>query len=452
MTTPRPIAQFTALLIATGTASGTAAAQCVEEAFEFVDSGQSLANRATSAITLGDVDGDGDLDAMAANGGYPGIPQSDVLWINEGDGSFTESGQTIGNGKTTAIVLEDLDQDGDLDALFMRSGFGWPPPPHRIWFNDGEGTFTDSGQAIQTYYSAVDVGDLDRDGDPDLMFSNYDASASIWLNDGAGVFSESAQAGPSLSSNGLILGDFDGDEDLDAFVFQELTFPNTILLNDGTGNFSSSGQWLANGNATAADAGDVDGDGDLDLLVSHCCTGGDLAMPEASVVWINDGTGTFTEARTLESNVSSRAMFEDLDRDGDLDIVEGLWNFPDESYYITWINDGFGNFTTCGKRFGEGRGVLSLGDLDGDGDPDAMFAGVAVNDYEDPARPNSVAINRPPCTGDLDGNAEVGGADLTVLLGAWGANPTIADLNVDGFVDGADLAIILANWGAKCAE
>jgi hypothetical protein len=52
------------------------------------------------------------------------------------------------------------------------------------------------------------------------------------------------------------------------------------------------------------------------------------------------------------------------------------------------------------------------------------------------------------CTGDLDGDGSVLGADLALLLGAWGTADAIADLNEDGTVDGADLAIMLGAWGA----
>jgi hypothetical protein len=52
-----------------------------------------------------------------------------------------------------------------------------------------------------------------------------------------------------------------------------------------------------------------------------------------------------------------------------------------------------------------------------------------------------------PCTGDLDSDGLVGGADLAVLLGAWGGASIVADMNVDGIVDGADLAMLLGAWG-----
>ena len=55
------------------------------------------------------------------------------------------------------------------------------------------------------------------------------------------------------------------------------------------------------------------------------------------------------------------------------------------------------------------------------------------------------------CTGDLDGDLIVGGADLTILLAAWGSKDPVADLDGDGFVSGPDLTILLGRWGADCS-
>ena len=59
-----------------------------------------------------------------------------------------------------------------------------------------------------------------------------------------------------------------------------------------------------------------------------------------------------------------------------------------------------------------------------------------------------ILIDAPePCIGDLNGDGSVNGADLTILLSAWGSDDPIADLNGDGIVNGADLTILLSNWG-----
>jgi hypothetical protein len=80
---------------------------------------------------------------------------------------------------------------------------------------------------------------------------------------------------------------------------------------------------------------------------------------------------------------------------------------------------------------------------------------IAVGGYDatqtGPFNVEIVAPTAPPCPADLNGDGAVNGADLGLMLGAWGACPgCAADLNADGVVNGADLGLLLGSWGA-CA-
>ena len=106
----------------------------------FEDSGQSPASYENEAVALGDVDGDGDLDAVMA----AGSSNPNKLLLNDGSGNFTDSGQELGGEYYSMdVALGDVDGDGDLDAVFARY-----VDPNEVWFNDGSGNFTDSGQEI----------------------------------------------------------------------------------------------------------------------------------------------------------------------------------------------------------------------------------------------------------------------------------------------------------------
>src|SRR3972149_3578848 len=89
----------------------------------------------TYAAALGDLDGDGDLDAYLANGENEGLAK-DTVWFNDGSGNFYKSVTQSFEAETRFVTLGDLDGDGDLDAMTDVTGAGMAA------FNDGKGTFT----------------------------------------------------------------------------------------------------------------------------------------------------------------------------------------------------------------------------------------------------------------------------------------------------------------------
>ena len=103
------------------------AATNAQVTFEFQDSGQALGNGNSYSVALGDFDGDGDLDAMVANGNQP-----NTVWLNDGNGTLIDSGQALGNSYSISVALGDLDGDGDLDAM-VANDFG---QPNTVWIND----------------------------------------------------------------------------------------------------------------------------------------------------------------------------------------------------------------------------------------------------------------------------------------------------------------------------
>ncbi len=270
-------------------------------------------------------------------------------------------------------VLADFDADGDLDAFIANYG-----QPNRLWLNDGRGQFTDSGQALGWSAShAVACGDLDHDGRVDVFVANVEDQANtVWLNQGNGKLVQTDQLLGKASSMSVALGDLDADGDLDA-VLGHWGTDNQIWLNNGQGLFSPSDQTLGRAITPDIVLGDLDGDLDLDIV-----TGGwqPQGRESANAIWLNNGRAQFQRGVSLpepKRRVHAVAL-ADLDNDSDLDILLG---FGDKEVCVAvWLNEAQGQFRRLSEVKGDGYvHGMALGDLDDDNDVDLILAQGSAN-------------------------------------------------------------------------
>ena len=82
---------------------------------------------------------------------FPDVAAANTIWINDGSGRFRDSGQSLGRSHTESVDLGDVDGDGDLDAFVVDRD----REPKIVWMNDGTGIFLDSGELPTTYHGSV---------------------------------------------------------------------------------------------------------------------------------------------------------------------------------------------------------------------------------------------------------------------------------------------------------
>ena len=196
-------------------------------------------------IALGDVNGDTFLDAVFTN-----FDQPNRVCLGDGTGGFTCSDVSADTNTSGGVALGDVNGDTSLDAVFANSLDlnRLNPGTNRVCLGDGTGGFTCSDVNADTNASiGVALGDVNGDTSLDAVFANFGPSFfpfigernRICLGDGMGGFTCSDVSADTNPSEGIALGDVNGDTFLDA-VFANFNQPNRICLGDGAGGFTCS--------------------------------------------------------------------------------------------------------------------------------------------------------------------------------------------------------------------
>lgn len=327
---------------------------------------------------VGDIDNDSDPDLYVTNRG------PNALFRNNGNGTFTDVSRGSGVEDpqwSTSAAFADYDGDGWLDlavanyidfdlASTPRPGSGescrslgmpvfcgprgLPPARTRLYRNRGKGQFQDVTEtagirsARGVYSLGVVWGDVDNDGDPDLVVVTDSTANLLFLNRGNGTFQEEGtKAGVAFNDEGreqagmgVDLADYDNDGDLDMIVTNFSHDTNTLRRQDSPGTFSdvtfASGVGPPSFSTLGWGVGFVDLDNDRwkDILVANGHTQPQVddyelgtRYRERKLLHVNLGNGKFEEVGAdagpgLAVETPSRgAAFADFDNDGDLDIL-----------------------------------------------------------------------------------------------------------------------------------
>lgn len=258
-----------------------------------------------AAIAI-DVDGDCDDDLVVASDAEP-----PVVWRRD-HRTFTPLAALAG-GPQAALAAADVDRDGDLDLI---TGAG---ATLALWKNDGAGRFTLAPEDLRangrvSAVSALAVGDVDVDGDADLIVGQRGAPMTAWLGSPGGLFEENDGVVPAvpLDVRALVLADADGDADLAPDLAVAVAGAPMRLFVDRGGQLGDQSFVRLPQPAPVASALAIAG-----WDAGRCEP--DAVIAGAPSLALHGEPAAFTPEAMLDE--ASDVVMIDLDEDGDLDAV-----------------------------------------------------------------------------------------------------------------------------------
>ncbi|MBI3817918.1 MAG: VCBS repeat-containing protein [Planctomycetes bacterium] len=344
-------------------------------------------------VDVGDFDGDGKLDIVFATGFVlqparqkKHIPQ---LQMNKstGEGNIKFVDEALERlpkdfaVQAGMVTVFDADRDGDLDICFAQMG----SRPARLILNDGKGHFTETADArfptVKMSSASVEFGDVDSDGDLDLVFSDQGSKTRLFINDGTGKYTDETDARmPDIAvpvAQDATFADIDGDFDLDLVVIGKHANGQNLFVNDGNGKFTDATPVLnypGTANNYECEWADLDNDGDVDAFWVSI-----EKMNEGASKNLLRETGKLSFEHLTNcikghnGDDDNEITFIDVNDDGFLDVIVGsLLDWPEKLY----INDGKWNFTYVNAfDFGiDPTCDAAAGDFDNDGRTDYVTA------------------------------------------------------------------------------
>lgn len=309
------------------------------------------------SIASGDVDRDGNLDVLTANGGGNSV----TVFLGAGDGDFQLPVHYGQPGYKITLALGDIDGDADLDVV---SGI-----PIKFLLNQGDGTYVPSEHEPDARAEMVTTADLNGDGALDVVGTDGVSNFTVVLiNKGDGTFAEPSNLRPDGTTGpwAVAAEDLDLDGDVDLAVAYRSSRNIAVLAGAGDGTFSTMGTYPVQGPAFYVVSADFDGNGFPDLASAQ-------SLSHDVAILLNRGGADFVAAPNVPLGRAPYSLVTgELNQDGFCDVV--VVNENDSSLSVL-LGNGDGTFPPPFQyQVGVGQRFAVTGDLDHDGDNDVVVA------------------------------------------------------------------------------
>jgi hypothetical protein len=317
-------------------------------------------------ITTADYNNDSRTDIATAN-----ASGTMTVLLNEGNGTFSSAVSYSAGGYSTSICSGDIDGDGDIDAIVTNH----ETSDISIFKNNGDGTFESAVScSVGAEPWSIFAADFDGDGDLDLATAGEGiGELTILLNTGNGTFAPATNYSAGLNAFSVYGGDFDGDSDVDLVVANLGSNSINIFLNNGSGIFTLTNTYQAGSGVIAVFVADVIGSLAEDILV--------LNHYDNNVsVFENDGNANFSFAANYATMVLPRSLYvAKIDSDEVKDIIVAN---ETGNYMSFLKGNGDGTFQSRVNYPTHGSGPVSIvaSYFDADQKPDVAVANVYSGD------------------------------------------------------------------------
>jgi len=369
-----------------------------------------------SSVAAGDLDRDGDLDLAAV--AHEPSGDATVRWVDNvaGDASAFTAFDVDSTSYPTWIGFADLDGDGDLDLYGCSDGsdeVAW-------WENRSLHATAEIGAATTVQGTSADQpaglwpADVDGDGDLDLVGSQLTGALTWWENIAGDGSSWNSMLISGLPYGDAAVADFDGDGLLDVAATR---FGDVMVHLQTSSSWTPVAVAASSYDLLSIDAGDWDRDGDVDLVASS-------VLDEVLVLENQPLNSWVVTPLASASGEVTAVRLGDLDGDGDLDVIAAVDSGSDE--LLIYDGDGAGGFgspATLDLTPGSNPGRFELDDMDGDGDLDVVL-GQPGNDQLE------LLLNADGVGGSWNFSTIQGSVGF--LVDAWF---DLADVDLDGDLD-----------------